>query len=679
MITVEGKGDSVVASRPEKKIARKSFASLSPLMRELSDMQVQWLLRHCVDRHSDLNGKMGDWRAKMAKYERMSEDDYSDRRTELDEVNAASQKDIFHLQNDTLGTVSGFVDFHYAQAKDDIFGTRPWLAATPEGSDDADLADVITKHANWKLGYSDVENALHDALKISTWGGTAFVKASFVKDIETIKRTVPVAVEVKTGKDIVKEDGTPAKTQADLIALNFSEEQVEWVMRDEADTETVYANVTNGVIDYKDICFETTAPELTLRYTDVFCRFKCGLLDVMDRYNIPEEKKNDLLAAIQGVDESARDHRDESQATNNDPSDENTNPTVTLVEGFVRCAPIAGRLNRIHVIFAPDLHILFAADYLSNVTPGGILPVFPVRINRIPGRVFGRGYFEKYENTDKAIDRQFNLITYRNRAYAHVWTAFQPDALADDGEGEDIEMDPLKPHKLKPDKTIADLISFAAAPDNSARSENILNSLMQMAQMRSGITSAAQGELKGVPSAQTATGTRDLQSRGATIVKAPIDEQVSDITAIVAYDVLLIYANQDADETFAWGEGREAELLKIESNVVRGIRSNVKLTMTQAQNQRKYEAASQAIQTIMLYVQLPEMEKAAARYAFIQALNAIGFHNAEDIVRQPALDLPGILALLPPDVAPVVQQALAAVGLGAPPTENNPAPVEQVA
>jgi hypothetical protein len=78
-------------------------------------------------------------------------------------------------------------------------------------------------------------------------------------------------------------------------------------------------------------------------------------------------------------------------------------------------------------------------------------------------------------------------------------------------------------------------------------------------------------------------------------------------------------------------------------------------------------------------VQLPEMEKAAARYAFVQALNAIGFHNAEDIVRQPALDLPGILALLPPDVAPVVQQALAAAGLGAPPTENNPAPVEQVA
>ncbi len=649
-------------------------------MRELNKTQIEWLLRHCTERFNDLHQKLSTWRAKMSKWERMSEDDYSDRRTEPDEVNSASIKDIFRLQNDTLGTVSGFVDFHYAQAKDDIFGTRPWLAATPEGSEDGDLADVITKHSNWKLGYSDVEPALHDALKVSTWGGTSFVKASYVKDIEVLKRTMPVAVNVKTGADIMNADGTPAKTVEQLVALNYSEEQVRWDMRDVSDTETVYANVSNGVIDFKDIAFETTAPELTLRYTDVFCRFKCGLLDVMERYNIPMDKKPSLLAAIQGIDESARDHRDESQVSSYDPSNEDTNPAVTLVEGFVKCAPISGRLNRIHVIFSPDLHILFAADYLSNITPGGILPVFPVRVNRIPGRIFGRGYFEKYENTDKAIDRQFNLITYRNRAHAHVWTAFQPDALADDAEGEDIEMDPLKPHKLKPDKTINDLIGFATAPDSNARSENILNSLMQMAQMRSGITSAAQGELKGVPSAQTATGTRDLQSRGATIVKAPIDEQVADITAIVGYDVMLIYANQDADETFAWGEGREAELLKIEANVVRGIRSNVKLTMTQAQNQRKYEAASQAIQTIMIYVQLPEMEKPSARYAFVQALNAIGFHNAEDIIRQAAIDLPGIIAMFPPDVAPIVEQALAAAGYGgAPQPPTNPAPIEAVA
>lgn len=639
----------------------------TPLMRAMRPHQVDWLLNHCVLRHEQLDGGMGPWRVKMARYERMSEEDYSDRKTEADEVNDSSVKDIFGYQNETLGTVAGFFDFHFAQAKNDLFGTRPWLAATPEGKEDAGLADAMSKHAQWKFNQSDIEPALVDALKISTWGGTAFIKAAWLHEVETFLRPMPVAYDLEGVEILTPEGGLVADAEG-AEALGHGEGTMEWKEKDVEDVSTVYENVSAGVVSYKDISFETTAPELSLRHTDVFVRFRLGLIDVMERYKIQADAYHGLLALMHGKNDEARAHRAETEP-GQENWDRNANPLVTLVEGFVR-TQVMGKMARVHVIFSPELRVLFRADYMANVTPGGILPVFPVRINRIPGRVMGVGYFEKYESVNKSIDRQFNSITFRNRTGAHVYTAMQPEALLDGGEGEEFLQDPTKPVVLGPGKKMEDFISFASAPDNSNRSEMLLNSVLQMAQMRSGITSASQGELKGVPSANTATGTNQLMSRGAVLIKAPVDEQTADIRAIVEFAVLMLYANQNTDETFTWGEGRDAELVNIKAADVLGIRANVTLTMTQSQNQQKLQSAMTAIDVVTKYVQVPEPEKEAVRQAFVQALNAVGFHNADDIIRQAATDPQGVLALMPPELQGIVMQAFEQAGVIAPPGET---------
>ena len=55
-----------------------------------------------------------------------------------------------------------------------------------------------------------------------------------------------------------------------------------------------------------------------------------------------------------------------------------------------------------------------------------------------------------------------------------------------------------------------------------------LHQMTQMNQMRSGISSASQGELKGVPESNTATGVNQIISRGAVLVKWPIDQMKKD-------------------------------------------------------------------------------------------------------------------------------------------------------
>lgn len=640
----------------------------SPLARRLQksdengSVAGRWLLQHVCDRWSTLHENMNSWREKMAKWERQAEDDFRDRQTSPDQVNPSSTRDIFTDQNDTLGMSGGFADFHFAQAKDDIFGTRPWLAATPEGKSDTDLADIMSKHLQWKFNQSSLEEVLTDALHVAGWGGTAFVQSGFKKEVETYTTRVPVAHDPE-GEPIRGEDGDYVRDARTLAAMGVEGGQFEWKEIDIDDTTSVCNNVCNALIDWKDIAFETTAAKLDLGHTDVFVRCRRGLLDAMDQYGIPRQRAGDLVALINGYTETSRDHRDESDPAVQDANEENANPLVTLVEGYVRCAPFGGAPSRIHVVFSPDLNILFAVDYIQNVTPGGILPIHPVRIHKIAGRVFGRGYFEKYENYNNAVDRQYNSITYRNRTNSHVHVGVHPEALQDYEEGGDFVLDPTMPHVLREDKSIDDLIEFKAAPDINDRSDSLLQQMLQMGQMRSGITSAAQGEMKGVPSANTATGTRDIQSRGATLLKAQIDKQMADIREIVEFNALLVYANQDQDETFAWGEGREQELFTIKTNDVLGMRANITLTMTQSQNQRKLESALTAIDIVTKYSGLQEIDKEASRGAFVQALSSIGFQNADDIIRPAMVDPMAILAVLPPDIQPAVQAALAQAGL----------------
>lgn len=677
-------------------VARKQVVNMtgmdSTLARELSDSQMQWLMTHVTARWGFLNGGMGPWRAKMAKWEKQAEDDYSDRVGAMDKVNNSSVRDIFTDQNDTLGTVAGFYDFHAAQAKDDIFGTRPWLAATPEGKDDNELAETMSKHSQWKFNQSDIEETLQDAIKISTWGGTTFVKVRFHNEVDTYKHMVPVAHFVETGEPITNANGDYVKTAEELAAMGISDEQKEWKDISVEEVHAIYSNVTAACIDYKDIAFETTAKALDLIYTDVYCRFRMGLLDAMNIFKIPMERQNELMGAMFGYNEEARAHRSETNAgLEGINMEQNANPQVTLVEGYLRCDPRGtGKLSRIRVIFSPDMNIMFASDYLGEITPGAILPIFPVRINKIHNRIFGKGYFEKYENPNNAIDRQYNVVTYRNRTNAHVYTAFQPTALKDGGDGGEQMLDPTHPHILAEEKTINDLVGFAVAPDNNNTSITLLNQTLQMIQMRSGITSAAQGELKGVPSANTATGTRDIQSRGATIIKDPIDQQISDIREIVEYAVNVLYANQDTDETFTWTDGRESKLLTLQAGDVQGLRAHVTLTLVQAQNQQKLQSAMTAIDVVTKYIMVPEVDKVAARSAFVQALTAVGFNNADDIIRKAAVTPEAILAMCPPDMAPAVQDAFVQAGLiappaappgspqdasGAPPVTPNPAPV----
>lgn len=668
MQQTDGPGDGRI--KP-KDVANKS----TPLASVMDDSKRARFLQIVCEEWTRLYSSLDTWRKKMEKWERMSEMDYTDRVGVTDPNNPEPVLDVFSYQNDTLGMSEGFVDFVDAQASDDIFGTRPWLAAIPEGRNDPDLAKLITKHANYKLSYSDLETAILDGIRVACWGGTAFLKSRYhIRTESYLAEDKPAAYSKASGGAYQSPAGDFIYAAEELEAMEVDGADVEWKPQTREETQIVYHNTRTAVMDFKDIAFDSKAPALDLDFTPVYCRFRMGIQDVISTYNIPKEHWGDLEFATVGVSEEARVERGEDNTTLMGDDPFFLNQEISLVEGFRLCDPLGnGKLVRVHFVFSPHLQILFKLDFLANETPGGLLPVFPVRVGKIPRRVFGIGYFEKYENANNAVDRQLNAITYRNKVAANIVIGIHKEALANPQNNSFVFGD-RQPVELGPDKTLKEFIEFGVVPSSENQSTELLNMHMQMPQMRSGITSAAQGELKGVPNASTATGVNQLTSRGALLLKKPIALMTADIQKLVEYNVNLVYANQNTDEVFTWGEGEAQELLTIVANNVRGLRMNVSLRLVQSQNQQKLQNATAGIDFITRYIQFPEIEKTAARALFVQAVESLGFQNAEDMLRQAVVDPAGLLALLPPDEAALMQAAMIQAGLIAPEMAPETAP-----
>jgi hypothetical protein len=625
------------------------------LAMKLSDAQLSWLAEYASDQWTTLHGSLSTWRTKLAKYERQAESNRQDRKGSPNPDASDAPKTIFDHSNRSLGLVSGFADFAFAQARDDMFGTSPWFAAQPQGTADEKLSTAITRHAHWKFAPTNLKEGFIDAIRYATDLGTGFPKVVWRRELETFETIKQVAHDA-AGNPLLKMDGTFATEPDDLEDPTLIASYKEMVVEDQT---TVYDNVEARCIDYNDIAFDNTAPELSLLYTDVFHRFQIGLLDAKSVYNLTDEQYAaalDLMTSERSGAQTPRDHRGESSAASGlRDSEPDANPPIVLVEGYLRCNPFGtgGTPTRIYCVFSPALRTVFSVDYLANQTPDGILPIFPVRWFKVPNRIIGKGYFERCEDVEEFIDSEFNATIYRDSMAANPPGGIDMDVLDEDmEEGAPVTMAPGKLWKVKPGQSIDKAFSFISIPDANSRTIDLLNMMTQMAQMRFGISSASQGELKGLPESNTATGVNQIISRGAVLLKWPIDEVKGDLTRPLECAITLLYANQDADETFVWSEGKEPELMEIKRSDVRNLKLNVAITMTQSQNQTKLANGMAGIDAHSKYILIPEPEKGAARPLFLQAIQALGFNAADQIIREPVTDAAGIAAMLPPELQP---------------------------
>lgn len=642
------------------------------------DARALSLVRWAKNQRDEYLAQLTDWRQNRVKWLQEAQDSFKHRASEEDRDWEArrDKTSVFKTSNDSMNVVGAIAEFAAASAENDLFGAEPWFATVPMGRTDPKLADDLQKHLRWTLRDGVMVDHFCQVIDHAATCGETFVKTSY--QIETDEHEAAALVLHAGNKPLVDEQGQYIDSEEAAVAFaatpagkkRLRGKELAWKQAFRKVQTVIKQGVQQTIIHPNDIAFRETSPELDLQHTNVYVRVEMSVMEAMRRFKLSREDALKLAQMAQAqIKDTEREQTKDSQMVPADTTlqtelgagdaERLLNSRIELVEGYVLADPVGdGRQRRCYIVFvAAAEDWLIYADYLANVSPKAELPVKCHVWERVKYRLYGRGFFSKYSTVQRFLDATWNAVKTRNEFHANPVTGFHRDCLVMD-EMEDFTLDPGEAKELKKDKSLSDAFEFVTLPDADNRSMELFSTAIQLMQLRSGVSSASQGDVAGVPEANTATGIRQLMSRAAVILKRPINSLKRTISREFAFSTKLIYSNFDRDEAFVFGEGENAELVSITADQVKDLEMDVRLLLTQQQNQMKMEGTNAAINLFAAWLAVPEAEKGAARPLYMQGVKALEFDGAEEIIRPPNAQIEDCISVLPPDQQARLQQLL---------------------
>ena len=680
------------------------------------------LVELVLQREKDVLGEMGDFRTERTLAEDYMDNDFSARL-------GGPDGDIFQLRNETMGLIRSGIGFIVARIQDDLFGSLPWFAAIPEGTNDTILAGKIYEHSAWKLreakfqahGEDVVERVLNfgEAILRTSWktdvqkyhrlrsvligpdgepvltstGDYAYEEDEWVEGAETpnAKRQTPniqgeaapeaPAVEQGEGGNDMETDGGAAETMGGLG--NGMETEDAGLPRGESDE--LYAGALVLVKDPTIIMGEgmhfeeMLIEESEVRYNGLdpqtidWKNFRCSpsFADIEDadfRGHVYEMRFSALKAKVRqasGVEEADWDaetvkmfdkirndttaSKDEARTEGPSPAGsggDEMNPLIKCLDFEMEWDPEGeGNPRLLFGTVLMESEQLFYVEYGCNILPAGTSVYTVVAAYSLPGRWPGRGWWKLYDDVQRNADRIFNSILHRNEMIANPMVGVDEDAIKEDIN--DVVFRPGARVTRETGKTMQDFMQALVLPNADAGSWQLLEFFMKLNQLETGVTSSAQGGLGDMPATSTATGIQSVLASGSTLHKRPA-RCIRDGLADALWKLLtLLYSNQDADETFNYGEGENAAVATLTREDVKNLRLNVRLTMTRFRQREVIEHSQQAIQVHTQYLALPESEKAGARPLYVELLRNLDIPGSDKIIREP-VELPPPVDNTPP-------------------------------
>ncbi len=603
---------------------------------------------------------------------------------------------VFEARNDSINIVAALAEFAAAQCEQDIFGGEPWFTVMPEGREDPLLAEEIQKHLQWSFRDGRYVDAQCAGIDHATALGEAFSKTFYSVVSDEHEERVP-CLHID-GKAAVDAEGEYVTTDGQVAALGDFTGKAEWRTAYAKRQRVIWQGVETVPVHFNDISFREDAPALDLLHTNVYVSVEMSVAQARERFHLSKEDALRLArcaglglgvnggggsGAGSGGDARARERQMDAVAVGPaggdsgcgmaeevlgaDELERMLNTRVRLIEGYMMADVLgAGRTSRVCVVFPPAHEDWVVwADYLANISPRAELPVHVEVWEPVPHKLYGRGFFAKYAYVQTGCDELWNQVQFRNAMHANPITAIRAGNLERDEDDGDLVLRPGLAITPKGTNKLADCIEFAQLPDLDDRSMELFQVGMQLAQLRSGISSASQGDLSALPENNTATGIKSLMSRAAVLLKKPVRRMRRSKGRAFSYAVRLFYANFDREEAFVWGEGRNAELVRMTPEKVANLDLDVRMLLTQEQNQTKLEGAQVASGLIGQWLQVPEAEKAAVRPLFLQAIKALEFDQADEIVRQPMVKIEDCISLLSPEEGERLKGMLGAAAQGA--------------
>lgn len=551
---------------------------------------------------------------------------------------------IFEKSNMSLNLPKRYVRITASRVYDELLTSNPMMSVTVEGKDDNyEDARVIERYCSFKFDQAKMRLVLREAETLAAIRGETVVKTTWKRKTQRYYRTAVVLIG-PDGEPVRARDGNPV-LQTDTF--NDTENGDKILMRDPRIVLTgtptweerrvdmrrvIYNNIESACIDHRD--FFCNATESDVHKAD-FCAIKLDFgLDEVKAMLAPLEGQEDADTFISKLENSLLDGKTKAEANRPDRWRGETErhrdaiPQCPFAEVYARVIlEPDGQADEIAALIDLENEQLLTYDYLDNISPTGRRPFRVVRMEPVPHRWYGTGFYELFSDRHKFCDLYMNRVNLASSLSGNIKIE-NPMATEEGLAGEPIEFGTTKTYRLRDGYSADDVFKVIPIPNDSGSSENLLNMLMQVTQLEAGIVSAGDHGMAGLPAAGLATGIKSLDRVANVLLKNILADFISAFEDILADVVALIMTYyDDADAEMLMGPEAAATLSKFRE--INQLPYKVKLEVSTSRDAEVIENHTKAFDMLMQFEQIPPEARLRLRPVLMRILTVMGIEDVD--------------------------------------------------
>lgn len=582
--------------------------------------------------------------------------------------------------NLSLRTSCRIIGLRAAKQAADLVGSEPFMAAMPARIEDDQMA-LLTKQAETKvqeeIARSNLRMTIAEGVRIALSQGECPTKITWESDVTEFPDSAEVAVDangapIQTPKgDYIyrKDDALPvvvnetgdflriAQTNPDgspLEALAMGE-AIELRLKKEpsfifaeppqyAPVEDLQQKLTHreglhaANLFAEDFIYPLLTPSLDDPECDIMVhRYDASLESVAQHYEnagYVAEKAN------------LQERTPQSQAAqpNDDTGEQSAlsagRKTISIHETYFRTwlrpkgqQPYEAWL--FIVIDFEDSRPIYA-QYLGRMRMKKP-PFFLLRgLESEPGRAYGVGIFDRFEDRDKMIDVWFNRAALKSSRTSSL-TCAHADGLEEIRDGDEISFGTDKVYRILSGSQYGvnnPPVFRINLEEMSDKEYELLEKMIQSGELEFGAVNAADGT-GGEDSVNggTATAIRNIERTGNVLNEASEALQASDIEKGLHIAVDAILENMDPEEMrYVPGENTLSTLNRDE---IRNLDRDVRLLVTKARSADSVEIAQAAVMVIEKYYTYGPQMRRDVRDQLVEVLKGYSVQDADQKLRAP--------------------------------------------
>lgn len=551
---------------------------------------------------------------------------------------------VFKMSNMTMNLPKRFSRITTARSHDELLTNEPLIKISVEGMDDSheDVA-AIQRYCAFKMEEAAIASAFREAIMLSTIRGETVVKSTWKTEKMRWFRMARVLVD-DNGQIVTARDGNPV---TDKDAIEQDEDGIfrlvrdpnvqlpttpRWENRRVAFTRTMYDGIEAACIDHRDFICDTTAScvhkadfagiRLGIPLDEVF-----GMLHPLDKNPLAQKFLKKITKANNGSEAGSASEEPEDRRGEEARPDEAV-PSCKFVEVYARVTVSEdGRSDEIAALLDVENDQLMAYDYLANVSPTGRRPFRVVRMEPIPSRWYGMGFYELFSDRHRFCDLFLNRVNVAASLSGNIKLE-NPNATEEGLAGEPIEFGTDKTYRLRDGYTAEDVFKAIPIPNDSAPSKAMLDTMLQTTQLEAGIVSAGDSALSSMPSSGLATGIRSMDRIANALFKLVLFDFRGSFNAILNDLVPLILAQHDENDAIKLMGEEEAARLKRYRDVSI-LPYKVKLQLSATKDQDMIANLTQALEMLIRWGSLEPEARERLREIVVKIVSLMGVDNTE--------------------------------------------------